>query len=221
MKRRNFLKVGLKAGALIGFASQAGAAIVCGKTPAQTEGPFYPILPQEDTDWDLTTIVNNTKRAHGEEIIIIGQVVDQYCKPISSVLVEIWQACASGKYNHPQDPNTAVLDPNFQYWGRCLTNENGFYLFRTILPGAYPADENWVRPPHIHYKAHKRGLLELTTQLYFSGNSLNETDKILLRIPKTERSKVICPILTREIDIPGEGIQLAKVVQFDISMEKL
>jgi protocatechuate 3,4-dioxygenase beta subunit len=218
MKRRQLLKLGLGAGAALGMASMAQGVPLCASTPAQTEGPFYPITPQSDKDWDLTQVAGNTQKALGEEIIIVGQVTSGDCQPLPGTLVEIWQACNSGKYNHPNDPNTAPLDPHFQYWGKALTNEEGIYLFKTILPGAYPATANWIRPPHIHYKVHKWGFNELTTQLYFSGQDYNASDRILQQIPPDKQDLVVRPIELRWVELPGEGIQLRYVVQFDLAL---
>jgi len=221
MERRQLLKIGLKTGALLSIATIGKAANQCGHTPAQTEGPFYPIKPQAETDWDLLNVSGLNQKAQGDEIIVVGQVRDQQCLPVAGALVEIWQACASGRYNHPNDPNPAPLDPNFQYWGRSITDENGFYFFRTLIPGSYPATEDWIRPPHIHYKVHKRGYSELTTQLYFANQQFNATDKILQRLSREDQDKVVCPILNRPIEIPGEGVKPSSVVQFDLEIEKL
>jgi protocatechuate 3,4-dioxygenase beta subunit len=222
MERRQILKLGISASAALGLATIGKASELCiGKTPSQTEGPFYPITKQKDTDWDLIHVQGRQQKALGEVIIVEGQVLDQNCNPVADALVEIWQACQSGKYNHPNDPNPAPLDPDFQYWGRSLTDSEGKYLFRTILPGAYPADTDWTRPPHIHYKVHKRGYMELTTQLYFAGNPLNSADKILARLPMNEQNKVVQPIETRAIEIPNEGIKNHQVVTFNIEVERL
>ncbi|MGZ3803991.1 MAG: dioxygenase family protein [Pseudobdellovibrionaceae bacterium] len=211
LQRRSFLKLSL--GSLAASASLAKAAELClGATPPQTEGPFYPVKDQADKDWDLVNVTSHTQSALGEIIIIQGQVVDNNCEPVAEALVEIWQACASGKYNHPNDPNTAPLDPHFQYWGRAVTDSAGRYMFRTIKPGAYPAASDWWRPPHVHYKVHKRGYLELTTQLYFEGEAYNADDKILQRLSKSDQEKVVCPL---KISDKGE-----KIVTFNISIEK-
>jgi protocatechuate 3,4-dioxygenase beta subunit len=222
MQRRQLLKLGASAGVALGLSTLTKANELClGKTPRQTEGPFYPVKNQKDTDWDLTQVNLHNQKALGEEIIVVGQVLDQHCQPVADALVEIWQACESGKYNHPNDPNPAPLDPDFQYWGRSLTDSGGHYLFRTIIPGAYPADTDWTRPPHIHFKAHKRGFMELTTQMYFEGSPLNNTDKILIRIPKADQPKVVRPIELKEINIPNEGKKKARVVTFNIEIEKI
>lgn len=219
MKRRDLLKTGFTAGAVMSVGALGKAALLCGgKTPPQTEGPFYPVTPQDDKDWDLTFVNGSTQKARGEEIIVMGKVLDSNCQPLSETLVEIWQACASGKYNHPNDPNPAELDPHFQYWGRAMTGESGDYVFRTILPGAYPASTTWIRPPHIHYKVVKWGVPELTTQLYFAGELYNDTDLILQRIPREERARVVRPIELRRIALPGEPEQLMYVVEFDLQL---
>ena len=166
-------------------------ATACGLTPAQTSGPFYPIHSQPDTDNDLTQVNGSTRTALGEVVHIYGMVQDEACKPVPGAWVEIWQACASGRYNHPSDTNPAPIDPDFQYWGKCVTDANGEYHFTTVKPGAYPASETWMRPPHIHFKVHKLGFMELTTQMYFAGEPLNDQDDILKQVPSTSRSSVI------------------------------
>ena len=52
-----------------------------------------------------------------------------------------------------RDTYLAPIDPNFGGCGRTLTDEDGYYFFRTVKPGAYPW-RNWVnnwRPsPYSH-----------------------------------------------------------------------
>lgn len=191
--RRSILKTGgfLSLGLL--SAGIARAAEVCGLTPPQTEGPFYPVNEQTDKDVDLTRIEGHSQAATGQIIRIVGQVRDMSCKPLAGAMVEIWQACASGKYNHPEDPNTAALDPHFQYWGRTTTDANGHYSFLSIKPGAYPATSDWIRPPHIHYKVAAPGHRTLTTQFYFEGDPHNAKDRILRALPPAQRKLVIAP----------------------------
>ncbi len=197
--------------------STADSTKTCGvgqKTPPQPDGPFYPMLAQVDTDWDLVQVAGAKASAKGKIIIIEGQVTDQRCLPVSGALVEIWQACESGRYNHPSDPNTAALDPNFQYWGKAVTDNQGKYKFRTIIPGAYPADSGWVRPPHIHCKVARLGYIELITQMYFSGESLNAKDLILARLKKSDQAKVIIDFKTLDRVPHPTGI-------FNIQLEKV
>ena len=117
-KRRVFIKNLFRAGGVVTIAQFAKAAPVCKeKTPRQPKGPFYPVKDQIDNDADLTHLQGSSQLAQGRIVHIRGVVQDVQCDPIADVYVEIWQACASGKYDHPGDPNPAPLDPAFQYWG--------------------------------------------------------------------------------------------------------
>lgn len=215
--RRHLLKTSFAAAAAALVARQAAGAACAEETPDQTEGPFYPVAPQSDTNWDLTRIEGRTQEALGERLYVVGQVTDQDCVPVAGALVEIWQACESGRYSHPGDTSGLALDRNFQYWGRVLTDTNGEYKFKTIIPGDYPASSTWQRPPHIHYKVQKRGHAELTTQLYFAGHELNDTDLILQDLPPAERGRVVVEV--SEAD-PALGFD-AKHCRFDIGLRRL
>lgn len=218
LNRRNLLKIGAGAAASIVTLSSLSAesAELCSRilTPPQPEGPFYPVVDQIDTDSDLIFVQGSQRAAQGEVVIVEGIVRDQHCRPVQGALVEIWQACRTGRYDHPSDPNTAELDPDFQYWGKAISDANGFYRFRTIIPGAYPADTGWIRPPHIHYKISKRGYMELITQMYFSGNSLNSRDRILQRLRPEQQSEVI-------VDFHNVKNLPHPVGTFNIQIEKL
>lgn len=195
--RRTALQVGF--GAVAGAATGAATGNLlaepadsasCG-TPEQTEGPFYPTHEQADKDLDLTLIEGRSERAEGEVIRVAGQVLDEAGEPVAGALVDVWQANTHGRYRHENDPNPAPLDPNFQGWAQIMTDDKGRYAFKTIVPGAYPVDDEWMRSPHIHFKVSKRGYRELTTQMYFAGHPLNEQDHILLEVSEAERKKVI------------------------------
>ena len=54
----------------------------------------------------------------GERMVVTGRVVDGDGRPVRRQLVEIWQANASGRYNHPADRSTGALDQDFRGWGR-------------------------------------------------------------------------------------------------------
>lgn len=193
LTRRDWLRTSVSTIGLLGAGALFGRVQnVCTQTPDQPEGPFYPVRDQHDKNSDLTLVAGHTNRALGQVIYVEGVVSDDVCKPVAGAVVEIWQACATGRYNHPGDAdNSGALDPDFQYWGITTTNAQGEYSFKTILPGHYRADENWMRPPHIHFKVHKRGYHELTTQMYFAGNVYNDGDLILRRLSDTEKDAVV------------------------------
>jgi len=188
MQRRNLLKLAVTA--VSGLISRPLLAKL-NPTPAQTEGPFYPEKSQPDTDVDLTQIKGHKARATGRVVQINGTVTDTKGQPLTNAQVEIWQANHYGRYAHSRDGNPAQLDEHFQGWGIATTNANGEYRFTTIIPGAYPASRNWVRPPHIHYKISHAKYRSLTTQMYFPEEPLNDKDLILNGLSPREQRKVI------------------------------
>ncbi|MCA9506787.1 MAG: hypothetical protein KC505_00010 [Myxococcales bacterium] len=195
-----------------------GLATMCASTPKQPEGPFYPVSQQQDTDTDLTKVLGRNKLADGQIIFLQGKIMDQYCQSVENAVVEIWQACASGRYNHPGDiDNKNKLDENFQYWGIAVSDNRGDYNFKTIIPGAYVAGPGWMRPPHIHFKIYKRGYQDLITQMYFEGNQYNENDRILRALPKSEWPAVVRPLTAKNSQNGRECFD----VNFDISIQKI
>lgn len=174
--RRKFLKTSMVGSILAVFSKDSLAKAI---TPAEMEGPFYPLTPQQDMDFDLTSVNGEDNPAQGQPVFIQGRVLDQDENPIEDATVDIWQANAAGRYRHPHDKNPAPLDPGFQGWAIVQSGKEGAFKFKTIVPGAYPVNEEWVRPPHIHFKVSKRGYSDLVTQMYFPDNELNQTDMLL------------------------------------------
>lgn len=166
----------------------ATAAPLCRRTPEQTAGPFYPGEGEFAPINDLTRVPGAPRAAEGSVILIKGRVLDRQCRPVPDVNVEIWQACVTGKYNNLRDPNPAPLDPYFRYWGEYDSDPDGSFWFRTIIPGSYPATNEWIRPPHIHVRVSKLGYRELVTQMYFKDHPLNSKDRIFMSTPAAERS---------------------------------
>lgn len=175
-------------GALLLGGTSSWAATV---TPAQTAGPFFPKLDQADKDLDMTIVEGHTQRALGEAVDVHGQVVDESGAPVANALIDVWQANHHGRYAHEADPNPAPIDRHFQGWCQFRTDVDGRYRFRTIVPGAYPVAADWSRPPHVHFKVALRGYHELTTQMYFGGQKLNDVDRLLLAVPEAERGRLV------------------------------
>jgi protocatechuate 3,4-dioxygenase beta subunit len=218
LSRRQLLIVSMgTAGAWL--VSRRVDAANCLLTPRQTEGPYYPtaaqIASQLDRDNDLTRIDGRTGQAKGQVLYIIGQVRDPECRPLSGATVEIWQASVDGRYNHPRDRhNPSPLDPNFQSWGRQITEQDGRYLFKTIIPGQYPAGPDWIRPSHVHFKIHKQGFQELITQMYFEGDPYLEKDRIFNAIPPAERERLVV-----KLQPPGQKFEPgSQACHFDLTL---
>jgi protocatechuate 3,4-dioxygenase beta subunit len=147
------------------------------RTPDQILGPFFPARRRAMPSADLSTIEGRNARAQGEVIEVTGRILNLDGKPVRARLT-IWQANSFGRYRHPNDRNTAPLDPNFVGCTRIRSNNDGSYAIKTIKPGAYPASQNWMRPPHIHFEVQGR-FERLVTQMYFPGEPLNERDRLL------------------------------------------
>jgi protocatechuate 3,4-dioxygenase beta subunit len=142
-------------------------------TPAQVEGPYYPPEKPQDHDNDLTIVGESTDLADGERLFLSGLLVRPDGSPIVGATVEIWQVDAAGIYRHPDFPGTDGGDPNFQFYGESETTASGGWSFVTVIPSDYEG-----RPRHIHLKVKLDGTELLTTQLYFAGDPLLDTDPI-------------------------------------------
>lgn len=143
------------------------------RTPAQTEGPFYPNVMPLDTDNDLL-IIGTGQQAAGEVTHLTGRIMDLKGDPIRNAVIEIWQVDHSGAYIHTGSGNAQRRDKLFQGFGRFETASDGRYRFRTIKPVAYPG-----RTPHIHVKVKKGSSELLTTQCYVKGEPQNARDGVL------------------------------------------
>ncbi len=184
--RRLVLKAGITGSvlSLLPFGVLAKARL--NPTPPQTSGPFYPLELPLDDDNDLIQFGRSKELAEGAITHLTGDVVDIDGKPVADARVEIWQCDANGRYRHPRDANIAALDPNFQGHGHYQCGRDGIYRFRTIRPVAYPG-----RTPHIHFAISGPGFEPLVTQMYVSGEPLNNEDFILNGIHPELRDSVI------------------------------
>ena len=143
------------------------------RTPAMTEGPFYPDRLPLDTDNDLVIIGNSTTPAIGEITHLTGRVLTANGSGVNNLVVEIWQVDGNGIYLHSGSDGGNRRDRNFQGFGRFTTNERGEYRFRTVKPVPYPG-----RTPHIHFKVKRGDRTLLTTQLFIAGHAGNARDGI-------------------------------------------
>jgi protocatechuate 3,4-dioxygenase alpha subunit len=159
------------------------------QTPSQTVGPFfhYGLFTRDN----LNILAND--ETQGKRIIIKGQITDGAGAPIPDAMVEIWQADSQGRYHHPADPKAVEADPNFRYFGRADTINNGIYTFRTVKPGLVPFDADRIQAPHINFRVFSRGMLiHAYTRLYFADEAeANQNDPILNLVPEVRRHTLI------------------------------
>lgn len=154
-------------------------------TPAQTEGPFYPLVLPKDTDHDL--LRNGALNySEGQSTWLEGSVSDLAGQPIAGAQVEIWQCDQAGHYHHPGDGGKA--DSRFQGFGRVTVGADGRYRFRTIRPAPYTG-----RTPHIHVKVKLDRRELLTTQLYVAGDPANARDPLWRSLSSADRAALTVP----------------------------
>lgn len=181
------------------------ALISLENTVSEITGPVFGHNDIDPVDNDLIKNYAQTGDPIGERIIVHGRVLDENARPVPNTLVEIWQANAGGRYRHKKDTYLAPIDPNFGGCGRTITDENGYYYFRTVKPGAYPW-RNWVnswRPAHIHISVFGAAFAQrLITQLYFEGDPLIDRCAIVKAIPSQEARDSLIAALDMNATIP-------------------
>ena len=154
---------------------------------SETTGPVFGHNEIGPLDNDLIRNFAKDGDPIGERILVHGRVLDENAKPVRNTLVEFWQANAGGRYRHKNDTYLAPIDPNFGGCGRAVTDDEGYYYFRTIKPGPYPW-RNYVnswRPAHIHFSLFGTGFAQrLITQMYFEGDPLIKICPIVNTIPE-------------------------------------
>ena len=163
-------------------------------TPSQTVGPYfkYGLTPGSAYAWnDAFSNDLLTPDVSGERIRIVGRVFDGDGKVVPDSMLEIWQADAQGRFADPQDsrglPNSA-----FKGFGRCGTNPDGEFSFRTVKPGSVPGPKGKPQAPHIVMAVFARGMTQQAmTRIYFEGDAANAADPILALVPDDRRGTLI------------------------------
>ncbi len=167
---------GLGASALPARAQKLAPTLECDAdaepTISETAGPFF--TPNSPLKKDFR------QDAPGDAVTLYGRVLRRDCAAVKGALVDLWHADAAGRY----DNDGYVLR------GHQVTDEDGRYVFETIIPGLYPG-----RTRHYHIKAQPPGGRSLTTQLYFPDEAQNASDglfdaRLLMRLDAAADGKV-------------------------------
>ncbi len=199
------------------------------ETASQTAGPYVHIglIPNMagfdifENNFGNVLVGPNTR---GERITIEGRVFDGTGTPLRDVLLEIWQANAEGKYNHPADRQAKALDDDFRGWGRAGSDfATGLYRFETIKPGPVAGRSRSMMAPHINVWIVARGInIGLNTRMYFSDEeAANAADPVLNLIEQESRRPTLIaqrqlrdgkPVYVFDINLQGPN----ETVFFDI-----
>ena len=165
---------------------------------SEITGPVFGHNDIDPIDNDLIKNYAKDGDPVGERIIVHGRVLDENARPVPNTLVEVWQANAGGRYRHKKDTYLAPIDPNFGGCGRTITDENGYYEFLTVRPGAYPwpnRGNDW-RPMHIHVSVYGHSFGQrLITQMYFEGDPLINHCPIAATIKeRSQLDRLVAPL---------------------------
>jgi protocatechuate 3,4-dioxygenase alpha subunit len=158
-------------------------------TAIQPIGPFYhfALTPGWETG-DNSAGVMASPEARGERVRLAVRVLDRDGNPVTNAMIELWQADAGGKYNHPADTQEKTADPAFRGFGRLATDDDGLCVFETVKPGQVPGLKGRFQAPHINVNVYAPGLLRrVVTRIYFDGDSANALDETLELVPDNRR----------------------------------
>lgn len=185
------------------------------QTASQTVGPYFAYgLTPEQYRYDFASLADGAMASDdvsGERIRIEGVVFDGAGAPVNDAMIEIWQANAFGRYNHPDDRrDDRTLEPDFKGFGRVGTGTDSHnrFIFQTIKPGPISAGQ----APYLNVIVFMRGLLSHAyTRLYFSDEAAaNAQDPVLSQVPEDRRETLVA---TRADTAVGP------VYRFDIHMQ--
>jgi protocatechuate 3,4-dioxygenase alpha subunit len=156
--------------------------------PSQTAGPFFHL--GLTTTRSVPRIADSS--AKGQRVSLTCRLLDGDGNPVSDGMIEIWQADADGKYNHPDDTQEKTSDPAWFGFGRVGTSEDGSCIFETIKPGRVPGPGNALQAPHLTLAIFARGMLkQLYTRVYFAGDAANSDDPILALVAPARRETLL------------------------------
>lgn len=172
------------------------------ETPSQTAGPYVHIgLAPGAAGFDIYRAELGfdplPDEVPGDRIRIEGCVFDGMGAPVKDVLIEVWQADASGLY-----PGQDGCAPGFRGWARVVPDfETGLFTLDTIRPGPVPGPGGRMQAPHLSLWLVARGInTGLQTRMYFPDQD-NAADPVLNLIEQPHRRQTL--IATKEGD--GEG----------------
>lgn len=153
-----------------------------GGTPRTIEGPLYVHGAPESVGFARMDVESNDKPEYkgndGDILIVSGYVYGGDGSPLPNSKVEAWHADIYGNYSFFDNSQ-----PEFNLRKTIITDENGKYSFRTIVPRGYSCPPNGNtqklldllgrhgnRPAHIHFFVSAPNHRKLTTQVNFADD---------------------------------------------------
>jgi protocatechuate 3,4-dioxygenase, alpha subunit len=190
------------------------------ETASQTAGPYLHIgmVPRSagiDARREERWQVLAGEGARGERIRLEGMIFDGTGSVVRDALVEIWQADANGRYDHPEDRREGKpVDPAFRGFGRAAADfDTGLWWLETVKPGKVPGRHGTVMAPHLNVTIFARGInIHLNTRIYFADEAeANAQDPVLRLVEQEARRQTL---LARREEREGRA-----VYRFDIRLQ--
>ncbi|NVN86813.1 MAG: intradiol ring-cleavage dioxygenase [Rhodopseudomonas sp.] len=154
-----------------------------GATQTTVLGPFY--VGEHKPMPHGTDISANIE---GERMFVQSRVTDLAGKPLAGVPVDIWHADDEGFYDS-QKPSYETAGPSLR--ARFITDADGRFFFRTILPCSYPIPidgpvgeliletrRHPMRPAHVHFLVNAPGYEPLITHVFIEGDKYLDSDVV-------------------------------------------
>jgi protocatechuate 3,4-dioxygenase beta subunit len=155
-----------------------------GATETTVLGPFYVGEHKEMANGTDISPQNKT----GEKMFVQSRVTDLKGKPLAGVPVDVWHADDDGLYDS-QKPTYAAQGPTSR--ARFVTDADGRFYFRTILPCSYPiptdgpvgdlitaTQRHPMRPAHVHFLVKAEGYEPLITHVFLDGDQYLRSDVV-------------------------------------------
>jgi protocatechuate 3,4-dioxygenase beta subunit len=155
-----------------------------GATETTVLGPFY-VGEHKVTAHGTDISPNNLT---GERMFVQSRVTDLKGKPLANVPVDVWHADDDGFYDS-QKANYDEVGASAR--ARFITDEDGRFFFRTILPCSYPIPTDGpvgemivqtrrhpMRPAHVHFLVNAKGYEPLITHVFMDGDKYLDSDVV-------------------------------------------
>ncbi|MCO5598541.1 hypothetical protein L7F22_052638 [Adiantum nelumboides] len=147
--------------------------VTASATEGTVLGPFFTEDAKEIKAGD--SIASEGK---GEYMWCEGRIIDIDGNPIPNCKIETWETDDEGKYDTQYEGRSEA-----DCRGRLISDEQGYYSYRAILPTPYPIpndgpvgallkslNRHVFRPAHLHMMFYCEGYETLITALYFKGD---------------------------------------------------
>lgn len=154
-----------------------------GATQTTVLGPFY-VGEHKPTPHGSDI----SRGVSGEPMFVQSRITDLAGRPLAGAEIDVWHADDDGFYDS-QKPSYETQGPSLR--ARFVTDEDGRFSFRTILPCSYPiptdgpvgeliaaTNRHPMRPAHVHFLVKAEGFEPLVTHVFIEGDQYLASDAV-------------------------------------------